>query len=361
MRSAAITLLLSLGLPATALAGTAEFGIINGEAYTSDQFPATAQLIMRGELEGMGPVVAPMCTATLVAPDVVLTAGHCLDEYAITMGFMELTNMSFCVTFEEDLTWMNDEQYQGNPPLPDDAVCSAGFLQHPNFDLQSMTAVDGPAQFDDLSLVFLEEEIHDRPHAWLPDRDEGDELAEGTDVVIVGYGQRTAEQSDPWNPDPQAANIRYGGETIINELAEFEMQVGSDSDSTRKCHGDSGGPTFAEVGLEGEDLWRVIGVTSRAYNDTDDCQIGGIDVRVDAYLDWIDAEMRKACEDGVRSFCDDPGILRPEPVVAGDDDDASGDDDDDQSGAGCKNSIAGGSGGGLLALGLFGVVARRRR
>ena len=77
------------------------------------------------------------------------------------------------------------------------------------------------------------------------------------------------------------------GKTKINELGEFEMQIGSDEKSTRKCYGDSGGATY--LTLPNGEL-RLVGVTSHSY-DSEGCSKGGIDTRVDAYLDWIHAQL----------------------------------------------------------------------
>jgi MYXO-CTERM domain-containing protein len=99
----------------------------------------------------------------------------------------------------------------------------------------------------------------------------------------------------------------------------------------------------------------VIGVTSHAYSAEEDCYLGGVDTRVDAYLDWIEEAMIAACDDGTRSWCDEPGI--PDPGAA------AGDDDDDDGGDGCQDcssEIAGGDAG-LAALPLLLLLGLRRR
>jgi len=40
-------------------------------------------------------------------------------------------------------------------------------------------------------------------------------------------------------------------------------------------------------------------------------KISTLDTRVDAWLDWIDGEMIKACDDQTRVWCDIPGIIPP--------------------------------------------------
>jgi len=56
---------------------------------------------------------------------------------------------------------------------------------------------------------------------------------------------------------------------------------------------------------------RVVGVTSHSWDSTDCASVGGVETRVDHYLDWIDDEMGDACAEGTRTWCDEPGILPP--------------------------------------------------
>ena len=350
--------LLTISLTSPALAGTSQLPIINGEQIDDDVFPSAGALIVVASMIGTD-IVMPMCTATLIAPDVVMTAGHCVDEYPLTYGLFPLDSHSFCVSFESDLAWMTA---QGNTDLPDDAACSSGFVAHQDFDIQGMDgSVDGMAEYDDIALVFLEEPVTDRAHAWLPTEEEAEAIVEQLVVDIVGYGQRDAAPMDPFGAPPEP--LRFWGESFVNEVADYELQIGGDASTTRKCHGDSGGPSYAQIGF-GPETERVIGVTSHAYSAAEDCNIGGVDTRVDHYLDWIDEEMRNACDAGLRTECDEPGILEP-PAGEGDDDDAVDDDDDDDGGAGGQDGQAdmGGAGSsGLviaLALGLLAVLRRR--
>ncbi len=349
---------------------TQQQGIINGEPIGSDEFPATAALVFQGTIifgQYEMPTTMMMCTATLIAPDVVLSAGHCVDDYAMTMGMGEVIDPLYCVSFEEDLRWMAEDP-EMNPPLPDDAVCSSGFVPHPDFDIMGMTEGSLGNNYD-ISLVFLDEPIYDRPFAYLPDADEGAQLYEQMEVDVVGYGMRTAEGGNPWEPpDPDTSYERYWAHTFINELDDYEMQVGSDETTGRKCHGDSGGPTFVEVETDLSVSERVIGVTSRAYSAAEDCNVGGVDMRVNGFLEWIEETMIQACEDGWRdeTECEDPGIRRP-PADYGDDDDTADDDDDaaadddDDDGDDCSCSSDGlGSGSAALALALLSLLTTLR-
>ena len=352
-----LSILLCLAVVQPALAesieGTSQHAIINGEGVGTEVHPSAGQLILGGTLEGQE-IKQPVCTAVLIAPDVVLTAAHCLSDFSITFGIFELEDMTFWISFEESHGDMLDSSHQGNPPLPESAVEASGFVGHPDFSMTGEAPAPGPGRFDDIGLVFLSEPITSRDHAWLPSAEEDASLEEGQALEIIGYGQQTVGSGNPFEPpDPETTFIRVAGESFINELAEFEMQVGDDPESTRKCHGDSGGPSYAQVPADTIELRRVVGVTSRAYDERD-CEVGGLDTRVGAYLEWIEEEMLKACEDGTRSDCEEPGIPRP----------PSADDlDDDSSEGGCECSSLGREDAGpfsaLLILGL-GMLCRRR-
>jgi hypothetical protein len=109
------------------------------------------------------------------------------------------------------------------------------------------------------------------------------------------------------------------GEAPISAVGEHELHIGAAEEDTRKCHGDSGGPTFLEVQTESPVTSRLIGVTSHAFDSTDCFETGGVDTRIDPYLDWIEAEMVSRCEDGTRAWCEVFGIVSPpEPELAED-------------------------------------------
>ena len=62
--------------------------IINGETATIDDYPMTGGMMMDADLSfGGSPMNVRMfvCSSTLIAPDVVLLAAHCLDDYALSL------------------------------------------------------------------------------------------------------------------------------------------------------------------------------------------------------------------------------------------------------------------------------------
>ncbi len=334
--------------------------IINGEEATADDYPMTGGVIFDGTIDmgswGSAEMRAFMCSSTLIAPDTVLLAAHCIDDVALTYGLGEVTDKTYYWTRQADLS---DHDGSSIADLPADAVASVGFVAHEDFDLYSMSV--GIADNADIALIFLEEAVTDVPFAYLPQNtDEDDQLVEDAEVTVVGWGQQTATSG--WTAPPAGTYLyKMMGESYVGELGEAEFQVGVEEDDVRKCHGDSGGPSFQLVDTDLVEDMRLVGVTSHAYDSTDCNSKGGVDTRVSAYLDWIDAQMVSACEDGTRVWCEQEGI----PVVdAGADEDENSDlgileGDDGAKACGCAAPSVPASA--WLLLGSLGLLVRRRR
>ena len=341
-------------------------GIINGEAARVDDYPAAGGLLLNARLEvpgyGVFPYVSFLCSSTLIAPDVVMLAAHCVDELALTGGQGTITEMEFGWSREADLSGFGPRVAD----WPEDNIMVRAWAKHEDFNLYRLRL--GLADNHDIALIFLEEPLLDVAPALLPTADEGATLSEGDRVIAVGWGQQTATSGSQAPPRGTFA-IKMMGESPISELGPEEMKVGEEREDVRKCHGDSGGPSFfflPEGETETDDLMRVVGVTSHAYDSSDCSRTGGVDTRVDHHLDWIDATMRAACDDGTRVWCDEPGILpttyNDEPEVEDTDAVAEGTSEDERKGGlGCASV----SGRGWAVAGLIGglglALSRRRR
>jgi hypothetical protein len=279
--------------------------IINGSEATEDNFPETGAMLMTGDIElfGSQSLRTFVCSSTLIAPDVVLIAAHCLDDFAFTFGMGEIENKEVYWTRQADLTsWSNPEH---NNPLPDDSIKAIDYVIHENFDLTTLQI--GLAENFDIALIFLEEAILDIDHAFLPSPEEDADITTGDEAIVVGWGQQIATGQFE-SPPAGSYAIKQQGTSNIAELSDFEIHVGKLESDVRKCHGDSGGPTF----WDGGNGYRLIGVTSHAYDESDCNETGGVDTRVNYYIDWIEAEMSARCADETRVWCDTPGIVTPE-------------------------------------------------
>jgi hypothetical protein len=310
-RPALLVLVAALGCGAppveeSPLASAAE-SIINGQPCAAGEQPATVAILVDTTLEIPGyppqPLKTVVCTGTLIAPDVVVAAAHCVDPAVLGEGFATPRDTKYFITFEPDL---GDLAEQKTTTFPADSIPVTSWVEHPQFALDG--SVNGPGNFHDVSLLFLDRALTVRPEAIITAA-ETSQIAEGKPVAIAGWGQQTVTgQFEP--PPAGTVGRKICANTKLGTVGAFEMQVGGDQTTARKCHGDSGGPTFLDVETTTLNKRRLIGITSHAY-DQSDCRRGGVDTRVDAVRDWIDDRMRMACDAGSRVWCTEKGILAP--------------------------------------------------
>lgn len=326
--------LLALGAAGPAWAGEgAAPKIINGEDAALEVYPESMGVIV--QLMGMPMVV---CSSTHIAPDVVMLAAHCVDPNVLG-GEVEAVGFSR----QSDLTAWKDGS---TTEWPSDAVMASEWVMDPDWDINNLQV--GLADNQDIALVFLEEAHPEIPHAWLPTAEEAEQVVEGHAVDTVGWGM-----IDP--NDSYSYGAKHWGSSTIDAVAAFEFQVGAATEAVRHCHGDSGGPTFMQVETEATVDYRVIGVTSHTWDETDCQQTGGVATRVDYHLEWLDEEMRARCEDGSRAWCDFPGIIPP-PIPQ-----SAAELKADIDLVGCSAVPAGAGAWGLVAAALLAARRRHRR
>lgn len=240
---------------------------------------------------------AMICSGTLVAPDVVLAAGHCQERFAPQEAPAHGPPVRYYFSLALDVSAFGPLV----PHLPADAVQVRYFLPHPDFAQRPPTSGLGRAA--DLGLFFLADPVTSVAPAALVSEPEA--LVAGARVTIVGYGRRMMASLGS-----RDNGIKYQGESTIRAVGPYEMHVGSGGNDALKCHGDSGGPTYMEVQAQGGAQAALVGITSRAL-DWAGCLAGGVDTRVDAYLPWIQSSIVWACRTGLSTSCglqthDDP-------------------------------------------------------
>ena len=250
------------------------------------------------------------CSSTLLAPDTVVLAAHCVDPALITALYPGTTEIRLYWSRLDDMTL-----YDGTGLLPHDAVAVIGAVYHADYSVLAFD--EGIANNHDIALLFLEE-AQDTEHAYPIAPEETAQLVEGAGVVVVGWGQQSAG-------DPDDIGEKRMGDSVVGELGSAEFLVGPEASDVRQCHGDSGGPVFLDVDADTETPTRIVGVTSHAYDETACASIGAVNTRVDAHLDWLDAQLRARCEDGFRVWCEEPGLIFAPMVEEEDNDGGVGD------------------------------------
>lgn len=243
------------------------YAVIWGE-LDGDQHPYVGLVVF--DVDG---VPSHRCSGTLIAPKVVLTAGHC------TFG-----TDAARIWFDSDLT--------ANPEYPFSGRTSTEGtpFAHPDYDDFATFP-----NTSDVGIVILDKPVRDVGYGALPEiggvTTLYDENSPKPLMNIVGYGLQSVV------PDLQAERVRYEGNPQIVELNSantggWNIHLGSNNGKGQgqggACFGDSGGPA-----LLSEDSNVVGGVGSFVLNLN--CVGAGYYYRVDTAhaQGWIFGEFAR--------------------------------------------------------------------
>ena len=311
---------------AAAAGGADPAPVLGGQPAPPGKWPEVAA-VMDGDVA--------FCTGTLVAPRIVITAGHCVDGQGdptdVKLGATDSTGPGEVIAIEkatEFLDWENTY---------------------------------------DIGVLILAEPSTITPRKVATTCVTRESLVNGAPITLVGYGATTEEGDDPNTTlmEGRAAIVDAtcstgaGCQPDVSPGGEF-VAGGQGVDS---CFGDSGGPVYLESRHDGIVL---AGVVSRALDDAvTPCGDGGIYVRPDDVLAWIELAAGEPIQ---RATCTPPPVEDPPDDGGGDDDGVAGDDgtgdglDDTTPGTvtgGCAAARSGGSA--PLVLLLLAVLGRLNR
>ncbi|MBT8491498.1 MAG: trypsin-like serine protease, partial [Deltaproteobacteria bacterium] len=230
--------------------GSAQQAIIDGQLNRGD--PAVAALIF---INSAGD--ESLCSGTLIASDVVLTAAHCLDSQDVV----------------DQVAYFGSDLINADP----DEIATIEIIDtvyNQNFDEGDLEAGD------DIGMVRLARRppgIEPIPLNTMPTTS-----LIGNQMRLVGWGRTTPVPDVPSLDDGGGAGIKRETTSIIRTYAEaFESSLSPDNLVAYQdtCQGDSGGPNFVTIdGIE-----YVAGITSFG---TRDCRAAA-GTRVDRYTDFI--------------------------------------------------------------------------
>jgi hypothetical protein len=211
------------------------------------------------------------CTGVLIAPDLVLTAGHCYGGIShVLLGSTD---------------WYSDE----------------GTFYEVKKSIKYGDVYDDV----DITLLILSEEADYEPRLIATDCIADDYLADGAEVAVVGYGNTlpngngsTSELNEGFtfvqDHDCDEAYID-GIYTGCNPAVSPGGELAAGGNGVDACFGDSGGPLY----LMTDKGAFLVGITSRAYAGAPGnapCYYGGIYGRPDYIIDWIEEESGRTLE-----------------------------------------------------------------
>ena len=301
-------------------------GIVGGSNVPSGKWPDTVAVI--------GPQGA--CTGTLIAPDVVLTAGHCAE-------------------IAPNAVVANTTDYEGTAGV---RVGVTRTVAYPNWE-----------NTYDVAIVILSQPITTVTPRRVGTACTFTNFAPSTMVHLVGFGatdqagmaantllkEATAAVTDP------VCSGGNGCQTAVAPGGEFIAGGSGQADS---CFGDSGGPVYLDTPRGAI----VIGAVSRGVeNSPTACGGGGIYVRTDKILQWIEQTAGKAvAKDDCVTGPDTGGTGTGSGSGSGTGSGGGGAEGDDTNfgdvTGGCNTAGTGSTSSlGFAALALGMMLARRRR
>ena len=249
----ALTALTALALPSSCGGGGAPSAISESASAITNGAPTHGDLGVAALVKGG----ALVCSATLVAPRVLLTAAHCVPDGAPPDAVFGATLASGTV------------------------LHIIAVKRHPSFDETKLT--------DDVAMALLDDTPPAGAKPWPLATTALDARSVGLALRLVGFGATGPADTTP----PQ----KRVGTSSVASLTTNEIALASSPSQT--CSGDSGGPAFAMVG----GVEAIVGVTS---SGDPACSQTARDMRVDAYasfiLPWLAATAEGAAGPGDRCF-----------------------------------------------------------
>lgn len=223
------------------------------------------------------------CSATLVTPTVLLTAGHCTDG---TLG-KTLVDFRSVVAMEPPTGY----PVAANPDTgyTQAEIEAAGFLSGTAYTHPDYSDFTDLNNWYDVGVIVLDRPVTNIEPAALAPLDYLEAFAQPklnrTIFTSVGYGTEVRKPaSGPQKPTPESypliRRVAYQpGQKLTDQILQLNGNINDTRGTGGTCFGDSGGPTFLND--------YVVAVTSYTYNQV--CRyLGGYQrVDIEGVQDWL--------------------------------------------------------------------------
>lgn len=226
-----------------------ESDIYGGQRADKNEWQSVVSIL---KINSRDELSSSFCTGTLIAKDIVITAGHCLTR-----------NKNYYIKNAAVSRDSIDTEEHRYSRIKDISI-------HPRFN-----GVEGPW---DYAYIKLETEFNLDPSllSKLATPKELQTLSTSSPVTIVGFGKT----------ETKIKGVKFKANTTITRIDSQEFRAGGKGRDT--CSGDSGGPVFYNFnGVE-----KLIGITSRTPRDaTIFCGQSTIYGKSSDASTWFEAEM----------------------------------------------------------------------
>ncbi|MEM9453094.1 MAG: trypsin-like serine protease [Myxococcota bacterium] len=234
--------------------------IVGGTDAATCQWPSTVAL---------NSFDSTFCSGTLIHPEVVLTAAHCIHP---DNGWGTPTDIAF--------------GEEGS--LPAFTVGVQGCAIHPQYD--HFAELHSPQDAYDLAYCVLSEPVLDVAPTPPLMGCEVEQLGPGGEVQIVGFGANVIEPTPDGFDTEGVGTKRYISQTV-EQIDRFDQVYLLGNNVGSACPGDSGGSAYIQL----EDgSWRVIAAAARIHPDAPDeppwCLYGVIYTGIWNEMDWFESD-----------------------------------------------------------------------
>ncbi len=219
-----------------------------------------------------------LCTGSLIAKNVVLTAAHCVN-----LQFPDKT----IIFFGANLTEISKKAQAGDKT---NIRYSIKVLRHEHYNPDSK---DDNTSSNDLGLILFEGAAPaEFKVATLATSQWAQSLLPGTEVTLAGYGlnkfKRNPATGRPVISEGSGILRKVSQVKVISMLPTMEEITFDQSQGSGACHGDSGGPAYITNKKTKKNI--LVGITSRG---TGDCNETAVYTAVLGYGKWISEKLKE--------------------------------------------------------------------